>query len=180
MNEVTHDLKLSPVGLRASTLSLGHVGCPQYSIFTIEQGGTILFFETWNAKAGDESAISDFPSRHQAPVLWYCCYIYTNTLPDYWYQDDVLCILAGIYKLISKTVPIIDFYDIDDVLFWFKYIYIYIFICVVKTHLCSTEAIDNVVLYNDVVIRAYNKDVLVIRGWQYHIIKWRDRQFKWR
>ena len=31
------------------------------------------------------------------------------------------CILAGIYKLISKTVPIIDFYDIDDVLYWFKY-----------------------------------------------------------
>ena len=56
----------------------------------------------------------------------------------------MLCILAGIYKLISKTVPIIDFYDIDDVLYWFKYIYIYIFICVVKTHLCSTEAIDNV------------------------------------
>ena len=38
-------------------------------------------------------------------------------------------------------------------------IYIYIFICVVKTHLCSTEAIDNVGLYNDVVIRAYNTDV---------------------
>ena len=80
----------------------------------------------------------------------------------------MLCILAGIYKLISKTVPIIDFYDIDDVLYWFKYIYvyiyIYIFICVVKTHLCSTEAIDNVGLYNDVVIRAYNTDVLVIRG----------------
>ena len=49
--------------------------------------------------------------------------IYTNKLPDYWYQDDVLCILAGIYKLISKTVPIIDFYDIDDVLYRFKYIY---------------------------------------------------------
>ena len=75
----------------------------------------------------------------------------------------MLCILAGIYKLISKTVPIIDFYDIDDVLYWFKYIYIYIFICVVKIHLCSTEAIDNVGLYNDVVIRAYNTDVLVIR-----------------
>ena len=74
----------------------------------------------------------------------------------------MLCILAGIYKLISKTVPIIDFYDIDDVLYWFKYIYIFFFICVVKTHLCSTEAIDNVGLYNDVVIRALNTDVLVI------------------
>ena len=42
-------------------------------------------------------------------------------------------------------------------------IYIYIFTCVVKTHLCSTEAIDNVGLYNDVVIRAYNTDVLVVR-----------------
>ena len=48
---------------------------------------------------------------------------------------------------------------------------IYIFICVVKTHLCSTEAIDNVGLYNDVVIRAYNTDVLVIRGWQYSAFK---------
>ena len=57
---------------------------------------------------------------------------------------------------------------------------IYIFIGVVKTHLCSTEAIDTVGLYNDVVIRAYNTDVLVIRRWQYYIIKWRDRQFKWR
>ena len=26
-----------------------------------------MFFETWNAKAGDESAISDLPSRHQGP-----------------------------------------------------------------------------------------------------------------
>ena len=40
---------------------------------------------------------------------------------------------------------------------------ILLFICVVKTHLCSTEAVDNVGLYNDVVIRAYNTDVLVIR-----------------
>ena len=75
----------------------------------------------------------------------------------------MLCILDGIYKLISKTVPIIDFYDIDDVLDWFKYIYVF-FICVVKTHLCNTEAIDNVGLYNVVVIRIYNTDVLVIRG----------------
>ena len=59
----------------------------------------------------------------------------------------------------------IDFYDIDDVglLYWLD-ICIFFFICVVKTHLCSTEAIDNVGLYNDVVIRAYNTDVLVIRG----------------
>ena len=42
--------------------------------------------------------------------------------------------------------------------------YIVFFICVVKTHLCSTEAIDNEGLYIDVVIRAYNTDVLVIRG----------------
>ena len=45
------------------------------------------------------------------------------------------------------------------------------FICVVKTHLCSTEAIDNVGLHDDVVIRAYNTDVLVIRGLQCYIIK---------
>ena len=36
------------------------------------------------------------------------------------------CILAGIYKLISKTVPIIDFYDINDVLYWFKYNFSYV------------------------------------------------------
>ena len=59
-------------------------------------------------------------------------------------------------------------------------IYIYFFLCVGKTHVCSQEAIDNVGLYNDVVICAYNTDVLVISGWQYYIIKWRDRQFKWR
>ena len=52
---------------------------------------------------------------------------------------DVLCILADIYRLISKTVPIIDLYDIDDVLYWFKYIYIYFFICVVKTHLVAQK-----------------------------------------
>ena len=37
------------------------------------------------------------------------------------------CIFACIYKLISKTDPIIDFYDIDDVLYWFKYNFIFIF-----------------------------------------------------
>ena len=37
------------------------------------------------------------------------------------------CIFACIYKLISKTDPIIDFYDIDDVLYWFKYNLIFIF-----------------------------------------------------
>ena len=61
----TQDSKLSPVGLRPSTLTLGHGGCPQYSIFTVEQGGNILFLWNLNARAGDESAISDFPSRHQ-------------------------------------------------------------------------------------------------------------------
>ena len=63
----TQDSKLSPVGLRPSTLTLGHGGCPQYSIFTIEQGGNILFLWNLNARAGDESAISDCPSRHQDP-----------------------------------------------------------------------------------------------------------------
>ena len=65
----------------------------------------------------------------------------------------MLCILAGIYKLISKTVQIIDFYDIEMYYIGLN-IYIYIFICVVKTHLSSTEAIDNVGLYNVVIIRA--------------------------
>ena len=74
----------------------------------------------------------------------------------------MLCILAGIYKLISKTVPI----DLLTLMMYYigLNIYIYIFICVVETHLCSTEGIDNVGLYNDVVIRAYNTDVLVIKG----------------
>ena len=43
-------------------------------------------------------------------------------------------------------------------------IFILFFISVDKTHLCSTEAIDNVGLSDDVVIRTYNTDVLVIRG----------------
>ena len=52
-------------------------------VFTIEQGGNNLFLWHLNARAGDESAISDFPSRHQdpPPALRYCYYIYTNTLP---------------------------------------------------------------------------------------------------
>ena len=123
----THDSKLSPVGLRPSTLSLCHVGCSQYSIFTIEQGGNILFFKTWMPKQETNLRSLTFQAGTSAPALWYCCHIYTNTLPDYWYQDDVLCILASIYKLISKTVPIIDFYDIDDVLYWIKYNFYFIF-----------------------------------------------------
>ena len=82
----TQDSKLSPVGLWPSTLTLGHGGCSQYSIFTIEQGGNILFLWNLNARAGDESAISDFLSRHKdppPPALRHCCYIYTNTLPVY-------------------------------------------------------------------------------------------------
>ena len=43
----TQDSKLSPVGLRPSTLTPGHRGCPRYSIFTIEQGGNLLFLKTW-------------------------------------------------------------------------------------------------------------------------------------
>ena len=45
-----------------------------------------------------------FQAGTRAPALWYC-------------------IIAGIYKLISKSVRIIDFYDIDDVLYWLKYIF---------------------------------------------------------
>ena len=77
------DSKLSPVDLWPSTLTLGHGGCPQYSIFTIEQGGNILFLGNLNARAGDESAISDFPSRHQGPrpsVLLLHIYIQTHYL----------------------------------------------------------------------------------------------------
>ena len=127
----THDSKLSPVDLRPSTLTLGHAGCPQYSIFTIEQGGNILFFEAWMPEQETNLWSLTFQAGTRASALWYCCYIglYTNTLPDYWYQDDVLSILAGIYKLISKTVPIIDFSDIDDVLDWFKYFFFSFHMC---------------------------------------------------
>ena len=130
--------KLSPVGLRPSTLTLGHGGCLQYSIFTIKQERNILFFETRMPEQETNLRSLTFQASTRAPALWYCCYIII--LPDYWYQENVLCILAGIYKLISKTVPIIDFYDIDDVLYWFEYIWFFlVFICVVKTHLmiCS-------------------------------------------
>ena len=83
--------------------------------------------------------------------------VINSGLNNYYGIDRIpVCRGSGMYRL-----HCIDFYDIDNVLYWFKYIYIYIFIYVVKTHLCSTEAIDNVGLYNDVVIRAYNTDVLV-------------------
>ena len=47
-------------GLRSNTLPLGHGGSPQYWIFTSERRRFL-----WNlkARAGFESAISDFPSR---------------------------------------------------------------------------------------------------------------------
>ena len=64
----------------------------------------------------------------------------------------MLCIFAGIYKLISKMVPIIDFYNIDDVLYWFKYIFFSLFICVVtvvKTHLCSCFPHDGYDYYSN-------------------------------
>ena len=77
----TQDSKLSPVGLRPSTLTLGHGGCPQYSIFTIKQGGNILFLWNLNARAGDESATFLAGTRTPSPALRYCYYIYTNTLP---------------------------------------------------------------------------------------------------
>ena len=48
------------------------------------------------------------------------CYKFSCFYPDVHAQGTfcyisapLLCVLAGIYKLISKTVPIIDFYDID-------------------------------------------------------------------
>ena len=84
----TQDSKLSLVGLRPSTLTLGHGGCPQYSIFTIEQGGNILSLWNLNARAGDESAISDFPSRHQGPppIGIVITYIQTHYLwIKYWF-----------------------------------------------------------------------------------------------
>ena len=49
MNEVTLPSKHMIRNLAllvCSTLTLAHGGCPQYSIFTIEQGGNILLFET--------------------------------------------------------------------------------------------------------------------------------------
>ena len=86
-------------------------------------------------------------------------HIYTNTLPDYWYQDDVLCILAGIFKLISKTVPIIDFYDIDDVLYWFKYIFLLLFSYV-------SVKLTYVVIFHMMVriIMTIDEPILLMRG----------------
>ena len=82
----------------------------------------------------------------------------------------MLCILAGIYNYISISI-LLTFMTLMMYYIGLNiYIYIY-FIFVVKTHLCSTEVIDNVGLYNDVVIRAYNTAVLVIKGWQCYIIK---------
>ena len=133
----THDSKLSPVGLRR--VNSRSWNCPQYSIFTIEQRGNILFFETWMPEHETNLRSLTFQAGTRAPALWYCCYIYEHIT---WLLISRWCAMyfAGIYKLISKTVPIIDFYDIDDVLYWFKYIFFSVFICVVtvvKTHLCS-------------------------------------------
>ena len=115
------------------------VGCPQYSIFTIEQEETFCSLKLGMPKQETNLRSLTFQAGTRAPALWYCCYIYTNTLPDYRYQDDVLCILAGIYKLISKTVPIIDFYDIDDVLYWFKYIYIFSYLSLKLTYVAQKQ-----------------------------------------
>ena len=43
------------------------------------------------------------------------------------------------YKLISKTVPIIDFYDIDDVLYWFKYIYFFSYVSLKLTYVAQKQ-----------------------------------------
>ena len=45
----------------------GHGGSPQYWIFTSELGRNILFLWNLNARAGDEPAIFDFPSRQLLP-----------------------------------------------------------------------------------------------------------------
>ena len=52
----------SHVGLRLSTLPLGHGGSPQYWIFTSERQRNIWLFWNLKAREGLEPAIFDFPS----------------------------------------------------------------------------------------------------------------------
>ena len=68
MNEMTlpyrHIIRNSGTGgLRLSTLPLVHAGSPQYLTFMSERGRNILFLLNLSARAGDEPAIFDFPSR---------------------------------------------------------------------------------------------------------------------
>ena len=72
----THDSKLSPVGLRPSTLILVHGCYPQYSIFTAGQGGNILFLETWMPEQKTNLRSLTFQAGTRAPALWHCFYIY--------------------------------------------------------------------------------------------------------
>ena len=175
----THDSKLSPVGLQPSTLSLGHVGCPQYSIFTIEQGGNILFFLKLECQS--RRRICDLWLSKQAPGPSPFGIVVTYKQAHYLITDiKMMCYVFLLLSIswLAKRFQLLIFMTL--MMYYIGLNIILFFICVVETHLCSTEAVDNVGLYNDVVIRAYNTDVLVIREWQCYIIKWRDRQFKWR
>ena len=94
----TQDSKLSSAGLRPSTSILGHRGCPQYSIFTIEQEGNLLFFKTW------------MPEQETNP-FWYCCYIhvYTNTWPDYYIKMMCYVFLLVSISWLAKQFQLLIF-----------------------------------------------------------------------
>ena len=84
MNEMTlpsrHTiLNSSPGGLRASTLSPGHRGSPQYRIFTSERGRNILLLCNLNARGPERSLNPRCPTFQPGsinhcirPPAWQC------------------------------------------------------------------------------------------------------------
>ena len=108
-----------------------------------------MFFETWNAKAGDEFAISDFPSRYQAPPPFGIVVTYIQR--HYLITDIKMMCYVFLLVYISRLAKRFQLLIFMTLMMYYIglniYIIIYFFICVVKTHLCSAEAIDNVGLY---------------------------------
>ena len=152
------------------------------TIFNLYDWAGRKHFVLWNLECQSRRRICDLWLSKQAPgprPLVLLLHIQTHHLIT---DIKIMCYVFLLVSIswLAKRFQLLIFMTLMMYYIGLNIYNIYFFICVVKTHLCSTEAIDNVGLYNDVVIRAYNTDVLVIRGWQYYIIKWRDRQFKWR
>ena len=169
----THDSKLSPAGLRPSTLSLGHVGCPP------DWSGR-KHFALWNLECQSRRRICDLRLSKQAPGPPPFGIVVTYIQTHYLITDIKMMCNVLLLVSISWLAKRFQFLIFMTLMMYYIGLNIYIFFFICHVSLCSTEAIDNVGLYNDLVIRAYNTDVSVIRGWQCYIIKWRDRQFKWR
>ena len=132
----THDSKLSPVGLRHVNSRSWRL--PTISIFTIEQGGNILFFET--ARAWDEPANPDFPSRHPGSrPLVLLLHIRTHYLIT---DIKMMCYVFLLVSIswLAKRFQLLIFMTLMMYYIGLNIFFFSVFICVVtvvKTHLCS-------------------------------------------